>query len=67
MRRDEDCIGRKAMGIEEQAKKMRGRPHRRYLESLIAGLSQKSPVRKCIIEWHGDECHCTSTAYKGGI
>lgn len=41
MRREEDYVGRRAMGMKVQGKRRRGRPKRRWLDSVRADLREK--------------------------
>ena len=45
MRREENCVGWIAMGMEVQGRRKRGRPRRRWLDREISMISEKRTVR----------------------
>ena len=67
--RKEHYVGRRAMGMEVQGRRKRGRLRRRQCEE---GLYQRKGTidsyrgRKCLTELNGDVNHQTTTPHKSG-
>ena len=53
MRREEHCLGRRAMEMKVQGRRKRGRPERRCLDRVRDDIKEKA--RKCTTMLHGGE------------
>ena len=67
MRREEHCVGRRAMVMKVQGRRKRGRPKRRWLDKVKEDIKGRDcRLMLCTTELHGGVCHRTSTPHKSG-
>ena len=46
MRREDECVGKRVMGMEMPGKRRRGRPNRRWLDNIRNDLSERELSRE---------------------
>ena len=59
MRRDEECVGKRVMGIEVQGSRRRGRPKKRWADCVKDDLREK--------ELSGEKVEATIVPYRPHI
>ena len=68
MRREEHCVGRRAMEMKVQWRRKRGRPKRRWLDKVKDDIKERDcRLIMCTTVLHGGVCHHTSTPIKVGL